>query len=954
MQFRITVLIICLLAGTGKEPAADTLPPLIINYTKNEYKAASQNWSVTQSPERMLYFANSDGVLEYDGASFNLLQMPGRTIVRSVYTDAAGRIFTGSYREFGYWKEGTDGKFSYISLSSRLKDYDPGDQEIWKIIPEGERIWFQSFSRLYLYENDQVTIISPPHTLLFAHKVKDKIIVQGLGGGLYELRGKEFILLPGSERFAQVPVLTILPYGEEEILIGTSTKGLYVYDGTSFTPLDNELSAFLKKYQLDNGIQIHDGYAFGTIQNGLVITDEKGNIRFHLNRENGLQNNTVLSIYEDKDRNLWLGLDNGIDHIKINEPFGFYQDKSGLLGSVYAAAFYHGRLYIGTNHGVFYKETVDTDSPFTFLPGSHGQVWSLDVLDGQLLCGHNAGTFRITSGNAFRQISKITGGWIIRKVPWNENLLIQGTYTGLAVYRKEQGTWVLDHRIAGFSHPSKYMEFDPQGNLWVSRQYRGLYRLRLNEAADSIIRTQSYGRREGFPSDYNINVFKINNGVVFATGERLFVYDEVQGSISPFGRLNAGLGVLRRAHRILPAGDDNRYWFISNQAMALVRLEDYQVKDVVKMPYESFVPQMVSEYQLVVNLNEEFVLFGLDNGYALAERESLLEVSGGENRYPLFIRKVIHVSEDEHFLEFAGKDPLEVPRHKSNIRIEYASPVFGSYNNKFQVRLEGFDQAWSPPTELNYKEYTNLPAGTYTFHVRLLTDDGKSSPEASFQFHVLPPWYASWWAYILYLLLGLAVTLFFRRRYRRRLTRKHQQEMERLHHEKEEQFREERLLNQQQLIELENEKLQAELAYKSNELANSTMAIIKKNEVLIKVREELLKLKKEQDGTHSPVLLNKLSRVIQNNISNDEDWSIFEQNFNRAHEDFFKKLKTLHPELTPNDLRLCAYLKMNISSKEIAPLLNISVRGVEIRRYRLRKKLNLEHDANLVEYMMGM
>ena len=155
-------------------------------------------------------------------------------------------------------------------------------------------------------------------------------------------------------------------------------------------------------------------------------------------------------------------------------------------------------------------------------------------------------------------------------------------------------------------------------------------------------------------------------------------------------------------------------------------------------------------------------------------------------------------------------------------------------------------------------------------------------------------------------------------------------------------------------MELENEKLQSEIAAKSNELANSTMAIIKKNEVLIAVKDELSRLKKQKDNGLPSGAFKKLNRVIDSNISNDDDWRIFEQSFNRAHEDFFRELKSRHADLTPNDLRLCAYLKMNISSKEIAPLLNISVRGVEIRRYRLRKKLNLEHDDNLVEYMMAL
>lgn len=235
---------------------ADPATPFITNYSKREYKAANQNWSVAQAPNGILYFANSEGLLEYDGSQWTLMEMPNSTIVRSVAIDDNGRIYTGSYQEFGYWEEDEKGGFTYTSLSKLLGDYKFSNEEIWKIIIDGERVYFQAFSnKLFLYENGTVRDLKTPDVTLFAFKVNDQIIVQGLNKGFYLLKNGEFSFWEGSEIFSGVPVLTILPFSNDRLIIGTATRGLYLYDGTSFSSWNTASSDFLKEYQLNNGIE---------------------------------------------------------------------------------------------------------------------------------------------------------------------------------------------------------------------------------------------------------------------------------------------------------------------------------------------------------------------------------------------------------------------------------------------------------------------------------------------------------------------------------------------------------------------------------------------------------------------------------------------------------------------------------------------------------------------------
>ena len=150
-----------------------------------------------------------------------------------------------------------------------------------------------------------------------------------------------------------------------------------------------------------------------------------------------------------------------------------------------------------------------------------------------------------------------------------------------------------------------------------------------------------------------------------------------------------------------------------------------------------------------------------------------------------------------------------------------------------------------------------------------------------------------------------------------------------------------------QLIQFKNQNLQQDIENKNRELGISTMNLIKKNELLNAIKKELKNANKVDD-------FKSVVKLINNNLNTTDDWKLFEVAFNNADKDFLKKIKNKHPNLTSNDLRLCAYLRLNLASKEIAPLLNISHKSVEVKRYRLRKKMGLDHDTNLTNYILGL
>jgi DNA-binding CsgD family transcriptional regulator len=293
-------------------------------------------------------------------------------------------------------------------------------------------------------------------------------------------------------------------------------------------------------------------------------------------------------------------------------------------------------------------------------------------------------------------------------------------------------------------------------------------------------------------------------------------------------------------------------------------------------------------------------------------------------------------------------ESVSLPNPYNNISISFSTLQNPCSRKLYQFRLDGIDADWSKWSEITEAKYTRLPVGKYSFRLRTLTINGNITEPVTLTFSVKPPWYESAFATLIYILIGLGGIFASQYFFRKRLVKQHNH-LQLIADEKRET---EKQNARQEIMTLQNEKLQAEISHKNMQLADSTLSIIRKNEVLIEIKTELEKQKEELGPRYPARYLQRLTTLIDRNISNDNDWDIFEALFDQAHENFFKRLKQSFPDLTQSDLKLCAYLKLNLSSKEIAPLLNISIRGVEIRRYRLRKRLALPPDNNLVEYIM--
>lgn len=931
--------------------AGQEFTPIVTQFTKKDYRASNQNWSVGQGKDGIMYFGNNQGLLEFDGSLWQTHPITGNKIVRSLLVTNQNRIYTGSFEEFGYFEKNGSGQLLYHSLSARLKKYTMQNDEIWNIFDFNGTIIFQSFTSYFMYKNGEVTGIRCPFTFLFFNIFHQNIYTHTEQYGFTSIDPLRNTFVPVKNNVLKSPVISVLTFDRTRALLVTRSDGLFLYDGTAITRFVTGADAELKKAEINRAVISPDGIiVLGTILNGVTAMNRQGVKLWTLNTSNILQNNTVLGMCCDRDNNLWLALDKGISLIQLNSSIRYIHTFSPSVGSIYSLVYNEPNLYIGTNQGL-YKAGLSKDkkSILNLQPENaiKGQVWSVDRFDNQQICGNNEATFDVSARGA-SVLSPVKGGICIKRgIIQGREVLVQGTYTQLCIYEKVNGNWKFSHTVDDFINPIRYIEIDYTGTIWASHLHQGLYAIQLAPDLRKIEHITSFNTLDG-KHRFPINVFSINNRVVFTDNTAFYTYDDIQKKIIPYHELNKSLGYFAHAYRVCHFNGD-RYWFIHDGEAALMQVKpgDIRVLDVVQ--YSFFLNQTVDDYQNIIPISGDECIFTLENGLVLYHTGNLKSKT---LHTPLQLKTVQVMnaeSKESRFLLLVPGLGSTTPFRLNNIIFTVFYPQYNSLNDiSFRYKLEGLDKVWSEASPSSQKAYNYLPHGEYTLNVEVLTKSGLKLSSVNYSFEVEPPFYLSLVAKIMYALLiiliciGLYLYILRLIHLKKEKVRLEQEEIRHKEIEKRE----------QQIIALENEKLESELTVKSKELAVSTMTIIKKNEILVTIKEEVVIQKNALGSQYPNKYYDRLIRLLDENLSSEDDWAIFQTNFDRIHENFFRNLHIRFPELTSNDLRFCAYLRLNLSSKDIAHLMNISLKGVEVGRYRVRKKIGIPSTKSLTEFMI--
>lgn len=914
---------------------AQELPP-IENFTPIDYGAENQNWGISQSTEKNIYVANNGGLLEYNGAVWKLYGSPNGSSIRSVKA-IDDLVYTGCYMEFGFWKKNTFGDLTYHSISSTSTLSLLEDEEIWNILEMDDWVLFQSLERIYIYNAIDKSILSVDSHSTKAHmfNFEGTIYFNSIGAGLFKIENGKPVLVSDDARVKSSVISGIFSLNDKPLLV-TEKGDFYFLTEGDLVPWKSSFEEEQTSLNIYSSLQLDDGsIVLGTISNGIYHIGVDGKTLLRINQEKGLNNNTVLSIFEDIEHNLWLALDNGISIINIDSPFKEYIDKNGRLGVVYASAIYKGYMYLGTNQGLFYKQ-IDAESDFEFIGGSQGQVWLLKIIDDTLFCGHNNGTYIIEKGNA-KLISDYPGTWDIKPIPNRKNLLLQGNFNGLSVLSKSENKWALRNVVDGFDISSRFFEFTGKNSIVVNREFKGVFKLDLDEDYRQIRKVENEASK-----GVGASLVTYNGDILYTCDNGIFKYDAIQKKFTTDSLYTS----------LYYVADDNpvgifisdelskRLWCFTTNNIAYASPGKFNAAAIVdKIAIPSYVRKNlgVLGFESLTPLKNDRYLIGISNGYLTIDLKDVIS-----KEYAVRINSISVKANDSDLKKISKDSTALFQNSQNNIFFSYSVPQYDKYTEvNYQYKLNGIYNNWNDFTANANASFENLPFGNYSFKVRAKIGNNYSTNVANYDFRIERPWYLSNLAIFFYVLTNVLIAALIHKFYKR-YYRKQQEQLLSVNKKK---LKRKKLKAQKKLVQIKNEKLQEEVESKNRELAISTMSIIKKNEFLNAIKDQL------KDNIDNPQVKSVI-RTIDRNINNSDDWKFFEDAFNNADKDFLKKIKISHPELTANDLRLCAYLRLNLSSKEIAPLLNISVRSVEVKRYRLRKKINLAHESGLVDYIM--
>ena len=750
----------------------ETGRPFITNYAPKLYDGNPQNWCITQDHRGVMYFGNSDGILEYDGVNWRLIKTPKNNVVRSLDCDENGRIWVGGSGEIGYLEPDSVGKMSFHSLASFVPDHHRNFQDVWftKSVP-GDGVYFGYFRGSFKWTGEEVQVEDLDSTKVWAQiYVHNKRYLYRLDTGIFISNGKDLHFLKGTESFSQNRIAYMDTFDENEILFVTRTGDFFIHDGSNLKPFKIESTDEIKKYLPVRRIQKLPGerLAIGSLRGGVLIIDKNGRLLHHYQRATGLHDNVVYDMFVDNSDALWLALDNGIARIDISSPLTNFTAELGLTSSVLSIERLDGKLYVGTTEGASYLDQVT--GTFKLVQNIGFQCFDLLKIDDQLYAASDNGFQRIVGSKAIDALDDPNlnfGGLALHHYQKHPDYIFIGADGGAGIAkRKENNQWENMGRIEGFRDPIWSFEEDKEGRIWLGAETEGVIRLTFNNWPDlEDVTIERFGEDHGLPKG-QVYIFNIDGTIYFAPVKGLYTFDENNQHFN----LNDTFGEkAMQTGAVLVSNNTEEVYVSYYKGAALARKNQDGDYSLITAPFKPF------ENAIVFNIYPE-----IDGITWFATSMGLIRYDGNmEVDYKMDFNTLIRqVTVNEDSIIYYGTPHGEInyvlPYQANNIAFNFTSPFYVQEDmTKYRTRLEGYDQNWSAWNNKIEKEYTNLKEGDYTFHVMARNIFNAESQEASFSFSIKPPLYRTIIAYILYVLAG-GLLIYLIVRYRTRQLKAHQ------------------------------------------------------------------------------------------------------------------------------------------------------------------------------------
>lgn len=915
MRFKFfQILFLCLfsLFVNGQE-----LLPFVENFTKSDYNGDNQVWNVSQGNDNAMYFANNRYFLRYNGVKWEKYTLPDKTIIRSIFIDG-DKVYSGSYGEFGYWKR-IDGKMVYFSLSKEKNVFkgNLNNEEVWKIFKHENKMYFQTFNEIYVKDGDKIESVKFPAMVSYCYIIDNQIYVATVTNGVYIMKGKKFIRKENWDILNE-NVIHHIEKNNGTLYIFTKNKGVFKVVNDQLVAWDNPLNAIVKQEILVTAKFVDKNtLVIGSGLQGVYIVNLNNGSYKNINRQNALKNNDILSIGVDKENDLWLGLDNGICHIEINSPINIFSDNSGILGSVYSLSPIQNGYLFATNHGIF----TCKNKTLQVIPNSQGQVWDIYKNGNEFIIGHNDGTFTYDENSLVRK-NPVNGGWKILKSDY-ENVFFQGHYSGVTVYENPNDLTKWKY-LDGLKKPIRNIAQNKAGEIWAADNYRSLYRIQYDKSFKTT-KVENISQLNGIKNDFAVKIFSYKNEMLFLIDNSWYEYNSISGKLEKDKIFNA---TFKNISDIIPIDDENFIVLKNGLLYAISQVGNDFVWELI--PEKYYEGRLIFE-NIKVNKTGNHLLMNLDDGFISFEINKKKKKIEGVYAEAFYQGNLVH-------------DDLKI-KYNQPIEINVITKFYGYSRPDLFYKLN--DSKHFVPIKNGQLILNNLSSGNQD--LEFFYNDGRNYVKiATYEFYVAKPWYFSIWMILVYVLVISGSFFLYYRWNKIRYIEKIKLNEEELKHQKEILELELKAENKLKLQEYEKHILEIEIQNKAYEVAGKSLSIAKQSEMIDSIQQIL------ETETEVSNIKSKIKKSIKINALNKNEWESFEHNLMQSNEDFVHKLSNKYPILTSKDIKLCIYLKMNLSSKEIAPLMNISFRGVELHRYRLRKKLELLPDESLSKFMINV
>lgn len=893
--------------------------PEIINYSKQSYNAGAQNWDIKQGQNGLIYFANNEGLLSFDGTFWKIYPLPNHTIVRAIEISKDQKIYVGGQNEVGYYEPDNKGSLIYHSILSLIPKQDRSFDDIWNICTYGNDVFFRSNKRMFQLSNNRITVYPTHSEWRFLGVCNNQLMAEDLENGalLYDKGSwipflRNTVLAPGSL------ITSFVSLGGHRSLISTLKDGLFIYDGNRLSQINSPDLEHLSKKIIYKAVAAgNNQIAIATSFDGCHIIDEDGNLIQSLTHVEGLQNNSLRSIFSDKDNNLWLGLDNGIDFIAYNNSIKHIYPETENIGSGYSTMLFKNQLYLGTSNGL-YKVSLNNSQNFSFIKSkleliknTEGEVRSLSIVNDQLLLGHHNGAFLI-NGSTATPIDNSSGYWTFLPMSnvFPSSLMVAGNYLGLSFFDFSNGQFYRNKINAQFES-ARFVVVENEHSVWVAHPYKGLYHITIN--ADKTTSIKLYDQNKGLLSANNNYIFKIKNRIVAATENGLYEYNEQKDAFefsSYFKNILSEKNI-----RYLKEDPSGNIWFVRDKELGVVDISGAKPKTIF---FPELNNKLVSGFENIYPFDEHNIIIGGEKGFYHVDFENYRRIKNTLQTQIRIVRsfgKADTVLYGGYLSEAQGK----VRYNMNSLHFEYSAILYGQQSNiEYSYFLKGFDKAWSKWSAKPEKEYTNLPAGDYVFQVKARNNLGNESVVSTYSFTILPPWYQTTTAVFIYALIFAGLIYFLYRWQRKKfLGQKEKYEGEQKQLQYLHQLELEK--NEKEIVKLRNEKLEAEIGHKNSELATSAMHLVQKREMILKIRDDLHAMLKKIDNEQVSAEFRKLLKVLVEDNKVDDTWEHFAHHFDKVHTDFLIQLKKQIPEFNCKRVKaVCLFANEFIKQRNCA------------------------------------